>query len=123
MGKNDILLTLNVGGSIQAEEVYDYGCPIREIANPQGQTGIAKMHFSSRMDSTLYPCAAHISLSGALLYFLDDLNASDAMQYKDFIQDAFRSANAAKAARARRSSNIVMAEDLPPGENFGRRSY
>lgn len=120
MSRDDVIREHNSGGSIGAAEVYDYGCPIREVAGPQGQTGIAKMHFCSRMDSTLYPCTARIHLAGSVLYFLNDLKEGDALQYKSFIQDAANSSLEAAKHRAERESGIVLTGDMPGGGRLGR---
>ena len=118
MRRSAILERHSAGDVLPVIELYDYGCPIQQIPtgpNP-GDIGIGKMHFSSRMDSTLYPCQAYVSLAGAMLYFLDDLNTSDGMQYKSFIQSAYRAAIEAAKVRAAKSSGIIT--DLPKEGNF-----
>lgn len=111
------------GGVLEAVEVFDYGCPVQSVPTPDGNMGLAKMHFSSRMDSTLSPCTAYISLAGALLYYLDDLDerGGDASHYKEFIQTAATGSNEAAKRRMTARSGIVLATGMPGGGPLGRR--
>lgn len=123
--KKAILRKQECGESLVVEELYDYGCPIQEVpTGPKpGDIGIGKMHFSSRMDSTLYPCKAYISLAGSMLYFLEDLRESDGEQYKAFIQTAYNSSIAAAKQRAARNSGIITASELPKGGVLGKSRF
>lgn len=72
---------------------------------------MAKIHYSSRLDSTLTDCKVQFSLAGALLYYMEDLDKrnGDYDQYKTFVKNAKLSADAAVADRTAKNSGIVTA--------------
>jgi len=107
------------GGLLKCLTCFDYGCPMQMTPLQSGGTRMGKLHYSSRMDSTLCPCPVQFNLTGAQLYYLEDLDAKggDYTQYKDFIKKAIDSAEAAAKERSARNSNIVLATNLPGDQN------
>lgn len=98
------------GGVIKCLEAYEFGCPIQMNQTPKG-VAVGKIHYSTRLDSTMYNCPAQFSLTGASLYYLDDLNkqGGDFDQYKEFIKNAQLAAEQAATARSAKRSGIVTA--------------
>jgi hypothetical protein len=72
---------------------------------------VGKIHYSTRLDSTLHKCPVQFSLMGASLYYLEDLSkdGGDYEQYMLFIKNARTSAQHAADSRVSRTSRIQVA--------------
>lgn len=102
--ENKVLAALRAGDSIECVSVFDYVSPI--VPTPMG--GMSKQQVVSRLDATLLPTKAHISLQGALVYFLSDLSESDKKEYQKLMRDALDMAERAKKHRDQGPSSLVM---------------
>ena len=111
------------GGVLRYDEGFDYGCPTEMMPTRQGPT-LAKLQYTSRIDSTLSPCKGQINLTGADIIYLDDLDErdGDAEAYKEFIVHATRGAAEARTNRAQQRSNIVLANSIPAVGGFGGKN-
>lgn len=112
------------GGVLRCIEAYEFGCPIQMKPERQGFS-VGKIHYSTRLDSTLHKCPVQFSLMGASLYYLDDLskNGGDHEQYMLFIKNARLSAQHAADSRISKTSRIQLASpgDLSNLGGFGGR--
>ena len=120
--EDDVLDALVAGNYVVVKDVLDYETPIQARQDGGGGVQLAKANITTRLDSTLYSVPVRISLKGAVIYFLNDLHDSDALQYKHLIKMAIESAEASVAPRAERASGIVTASKIPPGGPLGHRA-
>ena len=106
------------GKLLEIEEAFEFSSQlqIQQVPNPNNpmepMMNIGKMNLAHRIDGTLFPVKARISLQGALVYNLNDLKEADAASYKDFITGAVNMANGWYQERVRAKTGIEVA---PPG--------
>lgn len=115
----EVLDLMQTQRTLLCAEAYDFSCPMQAERVPNGSIQLSKAQFASRLDATCYLVPVHLSLAGAMLYFLNDLKEADAEMYKSIILQAHSAAENAARGRARQTSGIVTGVSMPK-EPFGR---
>jgi hypothetical protein len=108
--RKDIDVIHTCGGVLRCTEAFEFGNPVQTHQGPQG-IEIGKIHYSTRLDSTLFKCPVQFNLAGSTLYYIEDLDkrGGDYDQYMRFIRSAKMSAEQAYKDRVSRSSGIIAA--------------
>jgi hypothetical protein len=108
--RKDIDVIHTCGGVLRCTEAFEFGNPVQMRQGPQGME-VGKIHYSTRLDSTLFKCPVQFNLAGATLYYLEDLDKrnGDYDQYMQFVRNAKLSAESAYKDRVSRSSGLITA--------------
>jgi hypothetical protein len=117
---NDEVREIHEAGKLlEVEEAFEFLSQLQmsQVPNTQNPVEplmqIGKLNVVHRLDATLFPVPARISLQGALVYNLDNLKEPDAKTYKGNIQGAVKMADGWYQEQVRASSGIELAGSIP----------
>lgn len=119
--KAELSMELSKGGAIPVLDAFEF---ISEVQVQQGQhpqdpsrmvQHIAKVNLVTRVDACCYDLPMQFSLHGCMVYWLDDLNSSDAIAYKELIQNAVHTAKGWASHRAEKTAGVQLASTMPTG--------
>ena len=108
------------GGVLDIEEAFEFTSQIQvnQVPNPhnprEAMMNVGKVNLAHRLDATLFPVQASLSLMGALVYSLDKLTDPDAATYKENIRGAVSMADSWYQERVRSKSGVELVT-MPKG--------
>ncbi len=108
------------GGSILASDAFELSSqmamqPVPHPTMPDVKVpSFFKQNLAFRVDAMLETAPVRFATAGTLIYFLDDLNESDATEYQELIRDAVRLGEGWRRDRLAQKSGVVAASVVPP---------